>query len=228
MKEELITFKGINEGIFIDIEGNDMEAIKKEINKKMKTSLSFYKGTTIIGIRSEELSPRDIIDIKFTLKYKYDLYISEEELLKNIIEVSESIRDENPEENLEVKLEESMEGIFEGIDCGMTKFINRTIRSGQVEVYPGNIVIVGDVNPGGLIEAKGNIIVLGSLKGVAHAGIGGNTRSIVAAYNLQPTQLRISDIIVRSPDEEIGASKFPEMAKIKDGKVIIEPYLPNK
>lgn len=220
MKEELITFKGINEGIFIDIEGNDMEAIKKEINKKMKTSLSFYKGTTIIGIRSEELSPRDIIDIKFILKHKYDLYISEEELLKNIIEVSESIRDE--------KLEESMEGIFEGIDCGMTKFINRTIRSGQVEVYPGNIVIVGDVNPGGLIEAKGNIIVLGSLKGVAHAGIGGNTKSIVAAYNLQPTQLRISDIIVRSPDKEIGASKFPEMAKIKDGKVIIEPYLPNK
>lgn len=206
MKDELVIFKGVNDGVFINIQGHDMEAIKKEINKKMETSLSFYKGTNIIDIRGEEISPKDVLEIKHILKYKYDLFISEESQ----------------------NMEESMEGVFEGIDCGMTRFINGTIRSGQIEAYPGNIVIIGDVNPGGFIQAKGNIIVLGSLKGVAQAGIGGNTEAIVAAYDLQPTQLHIADIIVRSPDEESGSYKLPEIAKIRDGKVIIEPYLPNK
>lgn len=220
MRGELVTFKGVNEGIFINIQGNNLEAIKEELHKKMKTSLSFYKGTNIIGIKAENLSPRDIMDIKLTLKYKYDLSISEDELPKHIREASKNIQDKNEEA--------SMEGIFEGINCGMTKFVNMTIRSGQVEMYPGNIVIVGDVNPGGLIQAKGNIIVLGSLRGVAHAGMGGNEKAIVAAYDLQPTQLRISDIIVRSPDEKTKSYKLPEIARIKNDKVIIEPYLPNK
>lgn len=214
MKEELVTFKGVNEGVFLNIQGDDMEAIKEEINKKMETSLSFYKGTNIIGIKSEKLSIKDILEIKFMLRYKYDLSILED------IDMELDVKDEVEEE--------SMEGIFEGIDCGMTRFVNGTIRSGQIEIYTGNIVIVGDVNPGGLIQAKGNIIVLGSLMGVAHAGIGGNRKAIVAAYKLQPTQLRIANLIVRSPDEGVESYKSPEIAKIKDGKVIIEPYLPNK
>ncbi len=205
MKEELVAFKGVNEGIFVNIQGDDLEAIKEEINKKMETSLSFYKGTNIIGIKGADISPKNILEIKNILKYKYDLSILEEDI--------------EPE---------NMEGAFEGINCGMTRFINGTIRSGQVELYTGNIVIIGDVNPGGLIEAKGNIVVLGSLRGVAHAGIGGNQDAIVAAYNLHPTQLRIADIIVRPPDDNIESYKFPEIAKIKAGKVIIEPYLPNK
>ncbi|HZK32909.1 MAG TPA: septum site-determining protein MinC [Tissierellaceae bacterium] len=214
MKEELVTFKGVNEGVFVNIQGDDMEAIKEEVNRKMETSLSFYRGTNIIGIRSEKLPYKDMLEIKFMLKYKYDLSISED------IDFEIKPKDLKPEE--------SMEGIFEGIDSGMTKFVNGTIRSGQVEIYTGNIVIIGDVNPGGLIQAKGNIIVLGSIRGLAHAGIGGNRKAIVAAYNLQPTQLRIADIIVRPPDEGAESYKLPEIAKIKNGKVIIEPYLPNK
>lgn len=227
MGEELVTFKGRNEGIFINIESSDMEVIKKEINNKMKTSLSFYKGSNIIGIRSKELSPKDILEIKYMLKYKYDLSVSEDIDIEMNSEQDRKPK-ESEEEKKEKEIEKSMEGIFKGIDMGMTKFVNGTIRSGQVEIYPGNIVIIGDVNPGGLIQAKGNIVVLGRLKGLAHAGIGGNHEAIVAAYNLQPTQLRIGDIIVRPPDEEVKTYKMPEIAKIRNGKVIIEPYLPNK
>ena len=214
MKDDLVAFKGVNKGVFLNIQGDDMEAIKEEIINKMETSLSFYKGTNIIGIRSEKLSIKDILEIKFMLKYKYDLSVLED------MDMDMGVKNEVEEE--------SMEDIFEGIDCGMTKFVNGTIRSGQTEIYAGNIVIVGDVNPGGLIQAKGNIIVLGSLMGVAHAGIGGNRKAIVAAYKLQPTQLRIANLIVRSPDEGVESYKSPEIAKIKGGKVIIEPYLPNK
>ena len=110
----------------------------------------------------------------------------------------------------------------------MTKFINATVRSGQVIEYGGNIVIIGDVNPGALIKARGNIVVLGSLKGVAHAGIDGNNDAIVAAYDLQPMQLRIGSVISRKPDENVVISGMPEIARVSNGEVIIEPYLPRK
>lgn len=221
MRENLIAFKGVNEGVFINIKGVNMKAIKEEIDNKIKKSLSFYKGSKIIGIKSDSLSLENMLEIKFMLKYKYDLSISDNfDLEKNIKEIAEDSEEE-------VK-EEIIEDIFSGIDCGMTKFITGTIRSGQVEDYPGNIVIIGDVNPGGLIQAKGNIIVLGTLKGLAHAGIGGNSKAVIAAYKLEATQIRIADKIVRSPDQDVESYKTPEIAKIKENKVIIEPYLPNK
>lgn len=216
MKNELIAFKGIKEGIFISITGKDFSAIKAELDTKMKNALKFYQGTKILGIKSDELSPEDLKELRLILKYKYELIVADEDLL------------ENTKDTNNVDTTNNNDNTFQGIDCGMTKFVNGTLRSGQVVEYEGNIVIIGDVNPGALIQAKGNIIVLGTLRGVAHAGADGNIDSVVAAYNLQPMQLRIGDIIARPPDDGEGSFKVPEVAKIKDGEVIIEPYLPNK
>ena len=83
--------------------------------------------------------------------------------------------------------------VFTGIYEGKTKFVRKTIRSGQSINYPGNIVIVGDVNPGAEIYAAGNIIVLGTLKGVVHAGTNGNEKAIIAAFKLEPQILQIVD-----------------------------------
>lgn len=212
MRQDLISFKGVKEGIFLDIYGSDMVEIKKQIDERLKRDYAFYKDTKLIGVKGEDLSDDQIMELKLILRYKYDLDISDKELPKNIgKEGSEDAEEE-----------------FKGIECGMTKFVNRTLRSGQVVDYPGNIVIIGDVNPGALIKASGNIVVLGTLRGVAHAGMDGNIDSIVAAYNLQPTQLRIGEIIGRPPDSGMKMSKVPEVAKVKGREVIIEPYLPNK
>ncbi len=223
MKEDLISFKGVKEGIFLNINGDNFLSIKEELGAKMKNALKFYQGTKLLGIKSDKLSPEDIMELKLILKYKYDLVVSEEELPKHVLYPS-------PSDNIENHLENDIENttMFQGIHCGMTKFVNGTLRSGQVVDYDGNIVIIGDVNPGALIQAKNNIIVLGTLRGVAHAGVDGNLEAIVASYNLQPMQLRIGDIIARPPDEYIEACGLPEIARIKDGEVIIEPYLPNK
>lgn len=80
--------------------------------------------------------------------------------------------------------------------------IVRTIRSGQVEHVTGDLLLIGDVNPGGQVEATGNIFVLGKLRGIAHAGIDGDTRAVIAASYMQPSQLRIADQVSRSPDYE--------------------------
>lgn len=98
-----------------------------------------------------------------------------------------------------------------------------TVRSGQKVYHPGNIVVLGDVNPGAFVQAGGDIVVMGALRGIAHAGAGGNVQSAIYALRLEPTQIRIANVIGRPPDGEIRShSKGPETARLKDGAIIIE------
>jgi septum site-determining protein MinC len=107
-----------------------------------------------------------------------------------------------------------------------TILVQRTVRSGQQVFYPGNVVILGDVNPGGEVVAGGNIIVMGVFRGVAHAGAMGDKRAIVAALRLEPSQLRIAGYITRAPEGDFSALRQPEIARVQDGVVIIEQYQP--
>lgn len=81
-----------------------------------------------------------------------------------------------------------------------TLYIHRTLRSGQSLTSEGNVVVIGDVNPGAEIIAKGDITVWGVLGGIAHAGSDGNTYSRIRALKLNAIQLRIGDIFARRPD----------------------------
>lgn len=215
MNRDLVYFKGVTEGVFLDIKGGDFEAIKSELDVKLKNSYKFFEGAKFLGVRSDDLTPEELLEIKLILKYKYDFNISEEDL---------------PDYLMNSDAKSNKEASFYSkniVDEGITKFIYGTLRSGQTVEYDGNIVIIGDVNPGAFLKAKGNIVVLGTLRGVAQAGDGGNEKAVVAAYSLLPTQLRIGDIIVRPPEGDMQY-KLPEIAKIIDGEVFIEPYLPNK
>lgn len=108
-----------------------------------------------------------------------------------------------------------------------TILVRRTIRSGQKIQYHGNVVILGDVNPGAEVVATGDIVVMGALRGVAHAGARGNDRAIVAAFRLQPTQLRIGNHISRPPEGDAARPAVPEVAQVKEGVVVIDPYQPH-
>ncbi|OMP67548.1 septum site-determining protein MinC [Domibacillus epiphyticus] len=96
------------------------------------------------------------------------------------------------------------------------------IRSGQVLEVPGDLLLIGDVNPGGKVMAGGSIYVAGALKGVAHAGCYGNDQAVITAAKMMPSQLRISSYLNRAPDrydeEEITES---ECAFINDENQIV-------
>jgi septum site-determining protein MinC len=107
-------------------------------------------------------------------------------------------------------------------------YFRGTVRSGQTLEYPGNIVILGDVNPGAYVIASGDIIVMGRLHGVVHAGAEGEERAIVIGASFMPSQLRIAQFIGRPPDEYFDSRTKPvhtEKAYIKDGAIVIEPIL---
>jgi septum site-determining protein MinC len=122
---------------------------------------------------------------------------------------------------------DTQESFYEGEDS--TLYFRGTVRSGQSLEFPGNIVILGDVNPGAYVIASGDIIVMGRLNGVVHAGAEGEERAVVIGAGFFPSQLRIAQYIGRPPDEQPqrkkGRQVQTEKASIKDGGIVIEPVV---
>jgi septum site-determining protein MinC len=104
-----------------------------------------------------------------------------------------------------------------GTEISETKFVQNSLRSGQKEEYPGSIVICGDVNAGAEIIAGGNIMILGTLRGVAHAGANGNTMAIISANHIDVTQIRIANL-VREVGEKIDRCPI---CKIEKNEIVI-------
>ncbi len=108
------------------------------------------------------------------------------------------------------------------------QFYKGILRSGASLEFETSVIIIGDVNHGARVVSKGNIIVLGSLKGHAFAGATGNTNSFVVALDMSPTQIRIADIIARAPDKPVKQDvKEAKIAFLEDGNIYIEPLNKN-
>ncbi len=107
-----------------------------------------------------------------------------------------------------------------------TLFHQGTLRSGEYLDSPGNLLILGDVNPGAIVSAEGNIMIWGRLLGIAHAGSKGNSKATISAIQLRPVQLRISNKVARGPKEK-PQDGMAEQAKIDSEKIIILPFEPS-
>lgn len=104
-----------------------------------------------------------------------------------------------------------------------TATISKVVRSGQVLEVKGNLLLLGDVNPGGTVVATGNIYIMGVLRGIAHAGSEGDQEAIISASKMEPSQLRIAEIVSRSPDTKDSENQEMECAYIgHDNKIAIE------
>ncbi|WP_438444323.1 septum site-determining protein MinC [Gorillibacterium sp. sgz5001074] len=124
--------------------------------------------------------------------------------------------------NLLVQSIDSEPDKLKALEEGRIQVIKSIVRSGQVLHVEGNVMLMGDVNPGGIITATGDIYVMGSLRGMAHAGFSGNETSIIAASHMRPTQLRISQVISRPPDEWGVGDTYMEFAYINNGVMEID------
>lgn len=100
--------------------------------------------------------------------------------------------------------------------------VNRTLRGGQEIRTASSVLVCGNVNPGAQIIAGGSIDIRGTCRGLVHAGASGDTDSFIIADHLMPTQIRIANLIARSPDH-MEMTERAERASIKDGQIVIEP-----
>ncbi len=102
--------------------------------------------------------------------------------------------------------------------------ISRTLRSGQKCISDGTLVVYGNVNESAEVMAKGDIIVLGRLEGIAHAGCEGNEGCFIFALSLNARQIRIASHVSRAGEGEVAGSEYPEVAFIENGSIEIKPY----
>ena len=102
------------------------------------------------------------------------------------------------------------------IAVSKTKFHRGSLRSGQRLEFEGSLVILGDVNGGAEVIAEDNIIVLGILRGLAHAGAKGNKEAIIAATSIESPQIRISNIIKECSKDKTNDSKLKTSAYVDE------------
>ncbi|WP_040207798.1 septum site-determining protein MinC [Neobacillus jeddahensis] len=203
-KRQNVTIKGTKEGLVLHLDDTcSYEELKRELDQKLSAN-------------SRAQDERNLISVKVDVGNRY---LSEEqrEDLKNLIRQKKNLVVDNIDSNVITKEEAHRKKAENEV---MT--VSRIIRSGQVLKAPGDILLIGDVNPGGTVIAGGNIFIMGSLKGMAHAGCYGNDDAVIAASSMKPSQLRISDSINRTPDSTISNEKREmECAYIDDDRQMI-------
>ena len=102
--------------------------------------------------------------------------------------------------------------------------INKTIRGGQEVRTESSVLICGNVNPGAQVISGGSVDIRGTCRGIVHAGAFGDETAFVVADKLMPMQIRIANVIARSPDDAKEVN-MAERASIKNGFIVFEPIM---
>ncbi|GGA36580.1 septum site-determining protein MinC [Paenibacillus physcomitrellae] len=200
VKSNHVTIKGIKDGlVFLFDDQCDFSELLNELRYKLEHSHQNILTGPIVHV-DVKMGMRNISEeqktlILETLKQKGNLLIRS-------VETPGIVEDEQGGPAIKTL-------------CGM-------VRSGQILKHEGNLLFMGDVNPGGQIICTGDVIVIGAIRGMVHAGSGGNEKAVIAASFLAPTQLRIAEVISRPPDEWENRETSMEFAFLQEGSMQID------
>ena len=173
------------------------------LKKKLPELKKLYKDEkTPITVAGKVLKNKEIDEIQELIKSKIDVEI-EFDMPKTL------------------GLSSIKKAFDKEIAISETKFHRGSLRSGQKLESDGSLVILGDVNSGAEVMASDNIVVLGALRGLAHAGAKGNKQAIIAAGLLDTVQIRIANI-VREIDRDEEPMHKQAYVSVIDGKIEIE------
>lgn len=107
------------------------------------------------------------------------------------------------------------------------QFYRGTLGRRQVLESESSIVILGDVEFGAKVIAKGNIIIVGTLYGSAHAGAAGDRNAFVVALAMQPQQLRIGDVEAKRQliYQDSLSINGPQIAVVDGKRIYLDPLV---
>lgn len=202
-------------------------------------SINTRQGRVIVKIAEDATQKEILIDLKKKLKefkklYKDDntpLLISgkvlknkEMEEIQNLVKsiIDTKVDFDSPKI---LGLHGIKKTFKKDIATSETKFHRGSLRSGQRVEFEGSLVILGDVNAGAEVVAGENVVVVGILRGLAHAGAKGNKEAIIAAASIEAPQLRIANIVkemeIKIPEEYSSNIKTEAYVNEKD-EIIVE------
>ncbi len=186
MKENNIMIQTKKDKVILKIEDTaDQKQILQELKKKMTELKKLYQDeTTPIWVTGKIFKNEEMEQIQ--------------EMIQKVIEVE--VKFDSPKI---LGLHGIKKTFSKEIATSETKFHRGSLRSGQKVEFEGSLVILGDVNAGAEVLASENIIVLGILRGMAHAGAKGNKEAIIAAASIESMQIRIANIVKEIEKEEL-------------------------
>lgn len=174
--------------VLIKIEDNaTQEKIIPELIRKMRELKKMYQEEkTPIRVTGKILTNKEIEEIKGIIKGQIDV----------------EVKFDSP---TTLGLHSITRSYKKDVGTSETTYHKGSLRSGQKIEVEGSLVVIGDVNSGAEVIAADNIIVVGTLRGLAHAGAKGNKEAIIAASTLDAVQLRISNIVkeIDRDEEEV-------------------------
>ncbi len=152
---------------------------------------------------------------------------ADEKEISPVVQHNEVIAGQVEAQEIREESDEEISSLKNAPETLPTLYLRKTIRSGQSISSDGNIIVIGDVNPGAEIIAKGDITVWGILGGIAHAGSDGNNYARIRALKLNPVQIRIGEVFARRPDTinlpyiQKSSEYTPEEAFTYKGSIVI-------
>ncbi len=201
-----VIIKGTKSGIIVHLkEELPFEELKEKVCEKFKSSSDFLGDAQIaLSFEGRKLDDDEQLELVDCITENSNLEIV-------------CVIDDNAER--EAYFSRTLEEKLMAMNTNTGQFYKGTLRSGQVIEFDTSVVILGDVNAGAQIVSTGNVIVLGKL----YAGASGRDNSFVVALQMNPTQIRIGDVIARSPDEKQKTKVETKIAFSQNGNIYIEP-----
>jgi septum site-determining protein MinC len=202
-KQQFVTIKGTKDGLTLHLDDRcSFQELLTEIEEKLSGNQ-----------RTGQDSPLLTVHVKVGTRY---ISKKQDELLRTLIRKKKNLVVGSIESDVITKSE-----ALEWKKQSDVVTVCKMVRSGQILEVPGDLLLIGDVNPGGTVIAGGNIFVLGALRGQAHAGKNGNTEAVVVASVMMPAQLKIGDRVNRAPERPSEEGNEMECAYIDEEQQII-------
>lgn len=213
-----VVFKGTINGIQVVLKDNvPFENIITEFKEKLEMNKAFFEGVDVnLSFKGRELSQDEQDEIMSMLANQSILGVSfVHKFGEKDVQMPEKLVTSSKIEAALLEPNTVISKVYTGI-----------IRSGTHINFDGTVIILGDVNPGAYITASENIIILGALKGRAHAGAGNsNNSNFIAALKMNPSHIGIKNVIALSPDKQNKNKKTPmqpQVAYMKDEQIYVD------
>lgn len=221
----LIEIKGLRDGLLVSLGNAPWEELQAALMEQIEARGSFFRGARVaIDVGSQIFHVNELSDLRDRLsEHGVNLWavVSESpttEKTAQLLGLATRISKPRPQEMTRPPAEE--------VGAGAAMWVGRTLRSGTRIEFPGNIVVMGDVNPGAEVVADGSIIVWGRARGLIHAGAAGDASASVCGLDLSAAQIRIGGASA-TPSERGGEAR-PEKYYLEDGIIQSESWQTNQ
>ena len=211
---ELVTIKSSHSGIELRLNAKlPFPDLLKAVEEKFRQSADFFKNAKMaVSFSGRTLS------------------ISEEEQLIQVITQTtnlEIICIIDHDERKELIYKKAVAQCLSEREKSDGQFYRGKLKRRQLLESESSIVILGDVEFGAKVVAKGNIIILGTLYGSVHAGAAGDRNAFIIALSMQPQRLVIGDIEAKRQliYQDSLSINGPQIAVVDGKRIYLDPLI---